>query len=467
MIVVGTLLLIGAATVTYIVDNYEQAQNNRIREKLHNIRVLVERELSNRDGLGENLGDDLQYAFNRLSATLKTDFNIYNPEGRLFFSTQPGIYEQEIIAPLMNRTALVSLTTNQKALYLQSENIGQLKYSAAYEPIRNSANKNIGFLSLPYFDRDTELKRDISGFLVALINLYVLLFSVSILIAFFISNRITQPLRIIQDNLRRTKLGTSNEPIVWKTKDEIGALINEYNRMVAELQKSAELLAKSERESAWREMAKQVAHEIKNPLTPMKLGIQHLQRAINDNHPNKEELVRKISNTMIEQIDTLSNIATEFSHFAKMPRPEYTQVELISVLQHTCDLYVEDGDTTILFENHPAEILVRADKDQLIRIFSNLIKNALQAIPDDRKGEVQILLQNLATEVIITIKDNGIGIPKDQLSKIFVPNFTTKSSGTGLGLAMVKAMTEGMGGQVWFETEESKGTSFYVKLVKE
>lgn len=467
MIVVGTLLLIGAATVTYIVDNYEQAQNNRIREKLHNIRVLVERELSNRDGLGENLGDDLQYAFNRLSATLKTDFNIYKPEGRLFFSTQPGIYEQEIIAPLMNRTALVSLTTNQKALYLQSENIGQLKYSAAYEPIRNSVNKNIGFLSLPYFDRDTELKRDISGFLVALINLYVLLFSVSILIAFFISNRITQPLRIIQDNLRRTKLGTSNEPIVWKTKDEIGALINEYNRMVAELQKSAELLAKSERESAWREMAKQVAHEIKNPLTPMKLGIQHLQRAINDNHPNKEELVRKISNTMIEQIDTLSNIATEFSHFAKMPRPEYTQVELISVLQHTCDLYVEDGDTSILFENHPAEILVRADKDQLIRIFSNLIKNALQAIPDDRKGEVQILLQDSGKEVIITVKDNGIGIPKDQLSKIFVPNFTTKSSGTGLGLAMVKAMAEGMGGQVWFETEENKGTSFFVKLVKE
>jgi signal transduction histidine kinase len=468
MIVVGTLLLIGLATVTYIIDNYEQAQNNRIREKLNNIRVLAESELGNRNDLGESLSDDLQFVFSRLSRTLRTDFNIYNEHGQLCFTSQPGIYDQEIMAPLMNRNALIALTTNQKALAVQRENIGNLHYTAAYEPLRNSSNKNIGFLSLPYFDKDNELKRDISGFLVALINLYVLLFSISTLVAFFISNRITQPLRIIQESLRKTKLGTTNEPIVWRTKDEIGALINEYNRMVNELQRSAELLAKSERESAWREMAKQVAHEIKNPLTPMKLGIQHLQRAINDNHPNKEELVRKITNTMIEQIDTLSNIATEFSHFAKLPKPEYTGVELISILQHTIDLYEEDDDSDIVFESHPELVMVRGDKDQLIRIFSNLIKNALQAIPPDRKGLVRITLHTLPEgEIMVAVKDNGIGIPKDQLSKIFVPNFTTKSSGTGLGLAMVKAMAEGMGGSVWFETEEGTGTVFFVQLVKE
>lgn len=471
MIVVGTLLLIGLATVTYIVDNYEQAQNNRIREKLNNIRMLAEAELGNRADLGESLSDDLQFVFSRLARTLRTDFNIYNDQGRLCFTSQPGIYDQEILAPLMNRTALISLTTNQKALAVQRENIGNLLYTAAYEPLRNSNNKNIGFLSLPYFDKDNELKRDISGFLVALINLYVLLFSLSTLVAFFISNRITQPLRIIQDSLRRTKLGSVNEPIIWKTKDEIGALINEYNRMVNELQRSAELLAKSERESAWREMAKQVAHEIKNPLTPMKLGIQHLQRAIHDNHPNKEELVRKISATMIEQIDTLSNIATEFSHFAKMPKPEYTGVELISVLRHTVDLYEEDDESDILFEDQVNQILVRADKDQLIRIFSNLIKNALQAIPEGRKGIVNVFIlppeDQTADTVTVAIKDNGKGIPKELISKIFVPNFTTKSSGTGLGLAMVKAMTEGMGGSVWFETEEDKGTVFYVRLVRE
>lgn len=468
LMVVGTLLLIGFATVTYIVDNYEQAQNNRIRERLNNIRVLAEAELSSRDDISEKLGDDLAFMFSGLARTLRTDFNIYNEKGMLCFSSQPGIYDQDIMAPLMNRNALIALTTHQQALVVQRENIGHLRYTAAYEPLLNSRNKTIGYLSLPYFDKDTELKRDISGFLVALINLYVLLFSIATLVAFIISNRITQPLRIIQESLRRTRLGSINEPIAWKTKDEIGALLNEYNRMVIELQHSAELLARSERESAWREMARQVAHEIKNPLTPMKLGLQHLQRAIHDNHPNKEALVEKISATMIEQIDTLSNIATEFSHFAKMPKPQYTGIELISILQHTVDLYDEGDDSDIRFETHPDQVLVRGDKDQLIRIFGNLIKNALQAIPDDRKGLVTLSVTRSQEEgkdqVTVAVKDNGKGIPKDQLSKIFVPNFTTKSSGTGLGLAMVKAMTEGMGGHVWFETEAGKGTVFYVRL---
>ncbi|MBK7888633.1 MAG: GHKL domain-containing protein [Bacteroidetes bacterium] len=466
LIVIGTLTLIGVATVTYIVDNYEKAQTTRIREKMNNVRVLVESQLRSREELGFSITDDLLYSFRNLSGTLKTDFNLYKPNGILFFSSQPGIYEQEIIAPVMNRTAFTSLTTNQKAHFIQSENIGNLKYIAAYEPVRNAESKAIGFLSLPYFDRDTELKRDISGFLVALINLYVLLFSISILVAFIISNRITQPLRIIQENLKRTTLGSESQPIIWKTKDEIGALIGEYNRMLDQLQKSAGLLARSERESAWREMAKPVAHEIKNPLTPMKLGIQHLQRAMDAKHPNMDELVRKISTTLIEQIDTLSNIATEFSHFAKMPKPEYTRVELKGVLIHACDLYNEAGSATVVFEDRAGELFVQADKDQLIRVFGNLIKNAQQAIPDDRVGVVKLRIEESSNDITVSVEDNGVGIPPDQLGKIFVPNFTTKTSGTGLGLAMVKAMVEGMGGQVWFNTRENEGTTFFLKLIK-
>lgn len=463
-IVIGTLFLTGAATVTYIVRNYELTQAKNLREKLNNLRVLTENEMGGREQLPAELTDDLQYSLGRLAGTLNTDFNFYNVDGRLFFSSQPGIYEQGISAPVMNREALTNLTLKQRAIFLQRENIGNLFYSSAYEPVRNSSNKTIGYINLPYFSRDSELKRDISVFLAALINIYVLLFSISILMAFFVSNRITYPLRIIQESLKRTQLGRSSEPITWKAKDEIGALIAEYNRMVEQLQESARLLARSERESAWREMAKQVAHEIKNPLTPMKLSIQHLQRAIDTDHPDKDMLVRKISGTLIEQIDTLSNIATEFSHFAKMPKPEYTDVELLEVVRHSCELYSEERKSAIRLEHKGEAVHVRADKDQLVRIFSNLITNAIQAIPDNREADICVRIVEEQGSVLIQVQDNGTGISADTQARIFSPNFTTKTSGTGLGLAMVKAMTEGMGGQVWFETEEGKGTSFFIRL---
>jgi nitrogen fixation/metabolism regulation signal transduction histidine kinase len=236
--------------------------------------------------------------------------------------------------------------------------------------------------------------------------------------------------------------------------------------MVQELQLSADLLAKSERESAWREMAKQVAHEIKNPLTPMKLGVQHLQRAWNDNHPNKDEMIKRISTTLIEQIETLSNIATEFSNFAKMPKPDFGIVNLRDVIQQTVDLYSQTANMFFEIEmtQHPIEI--NGDKDQLNRIFSNLIKNAIQAIPEDRSGVVKIKLVDNKSDYLISITDNGIGIPDHLINKIFVPNFTTKSSGTGLGLAMVKNMVEGMYGTIEFKTKLGSGTTFTLKFLK-
>jgi two-component system, NtrC family, nitrogen regulation sensor histidine kinase NtrY len=463
-LVVSTIIIIGGSTVTYILKNYEQAQNIRINEKINNVLVLVQNELGSRNTLGKQLSDDLLYVFSQLSNTLTVDFNIYGLNGMLLYSSQAKIFEQELMAPLMNREAYQRLTINQKALFVQNESIAKLSYIAAYEPIRNSENKIIGYLSLPYFAKETELKHDISSFLVTLINIYVLLFSLAILLAFVISNRITQPLRIIQQSLKQTKLGSRNEPIIWKQKDEIGALINEYNRMLDELQQSAELLARSERESAWREMAKQVAHEIKNPLTPMKLGIQHLQRAWIDDHAQKEQLVQKMCATLIEQIDTLTNIANEFSNFAKMPKPEYTRIALSSVLIPLVDLYNESEHVHINFEKSLDESEVNADKDQLLRVFSNLIKNAIQAIPENKEGKINIGVHQENNKIIIAIEDNGEGIPKDQYDKIFVPSFTTKSGGTGLGLAMVKNMVEGMDGSVWFTSMVGKGTTFFVQL---
>jgi signal transduction histidine kinase len=466
LIVIATLVLTGAATVAYIIDNSKKVQQQRIREKINNILLLVENQLSGREKLEDPIGDDLVYAFSELSNTLGTDFNLYNLKGKLLYTTQSRIYDQELRAPLMSREALTRLTTNQKSLFTETEEIGILSYLAGYEHIRNNSNKTIGYLSLPYFARESELKRDVSTFLIALINIYILLFSLAILAAFLISNRITQPLRIIQESLRKIKPGQPSEEIQWRQNDEIGALISEYNRTVRKLQDSAELLAKSERESAWREMARQVAHEIKNPLTPMKLGVQHLLRAWEDNHPEKDQLLKRIGDTLIEQIDTLSNIATEFSNFAVMPKPDYTKVDLTTVLHHTVDLYNESGNVGIRLACPDEPLYVIADKDQLVRIFSNLVKNAIQAIPPGRKGMVHIAVEDEPDHYRVSVHDNGNGIPKELMDKIFTPNFTTKSGGTGLGLAMVKNMVAMMDGDIWFTTVENKGTSFFVILRK-
>jgi nitrogen fixation/metabolism regulation signal transduction histidine kinase len=340
-----------------------------------------------------------------------------------------------------------------------------MKYLSAYTPFFDDSGQVIGYLNLPYFSRQNELSNEISNFLVALVNIYGLLVVFSLLAALVVSNYITKPLSIIQEKLKNISLGKRNEMIQWNGKDEIGSLVSEYNRKVLELSESAHKLAKSEREGAWREMAKQVAHEIKNPLTPMKLNVQYLKRLYKDIPQEEfEERLTKISSSLIEQIDTLSNIATEFSNFARMPDPILEEVDMLSVIENCEQLYSDKEDVKINIENVAQNTKVKADKDQMLRVFNNLVKNAIQAIPEDRKGKIEIQLKNLNDKIIIEIMDNGKGISDDDKEKIFIPNFTTKNSGMGLGLAMVKKMIEGIDGKIWFESTENIGTTFFVQL---
>ena len=279
----------------------------------------------------------------------------------------------------------------------------------------------------------------------------------------FISSRITEPLKLLQNKLSKIKLGTTNELIEWKNKDEIGNLIIEYNRMIVELSNSAEMHAKSERESAWREMAKQVAHEIKNPLTPMKLSIQYLERSWKDNAPDWESKLEKVTKTMVEQIDTLTTIANEFSNFAKMPTANNEKLTLSSIIDIATALYQNEIRIEINY-NGCEQIQVYADKEQLLRVFNNIIKNGLQAIKEGDEGMITIRLSRNELMVQVAISDNGVGIEEVQKDRIFFPNFTTKSSGTGLGLAMVKNIVEMSNGRIWFETEIGKGTTFFIEL---
>ena len=268
--------------------------------------------------------------------------------------------------------------------------------------------------------------------------------------------------------MKKIDLSQENEPILWEGGDEIGVLVDQYNKMLLEVKNSANLLAKSERESAWREMAKQVAHEIKNPLTPMKLRVQHLERSLSANPKEIQEKLKQFSKTMIDQIDTLSNIATEFSHFAKMPKAQWADVDLLDVLNGVVELYSNTPNINLHFVNttDKQNLLVRADKDQLNRVFNNLVKNAVQALSEVADGQINVVLNDEGERYHIFIQDNGVGISKDQRSSIFVPNFTTKSTGTGLGLAMVKNIIEQSGGEIWFESEPGVSTVFHVLLLK-
>jgi nitrogen fixation/metabolism regulation signal transduction histidine kinase len=299
---------------------------------------------------------------------------------------------------------------------------------------------------------------------VAVLNIYVLLILITIGMAVIISDQITRPLRLIQQKFSEIKLGKKNELIVYRGRDEIAGLVDEYNRMVKELVKSMEMLARSERETAWREMAKQVAHEIKNPLTPMKLSVQHLQRSWKDNRENFDESLEKVTRTLIEQIDNLSFIASEFSNFAKMPKAFSEEINLIDSIRSTLTLFANTDNIDLVFDHESQFIPVFADREQLSRVFINLIKNAIQSIPENRKGKIVISAVLTGNAVRIGVADNGKGIPEDLQGKLFTPSFTTKSSGMGLGLSIVKNIIESFSGNITFNTKVNHGTTFLIEL---
>ncbi|MBA7582007.1 Adaptive-response sensory-kinase SasA [subsurface metagenome] len=365
------------------------------------------------------------------------------------------------------KVVAVSLGTERDpvAEFVHNEAIGNLRYMSGYMPFTNYENKLLAYLNLPYFSRENVLAGEISNLVVGIVNFSVVLILLIMGLAVFISTRITNPLRMIQKEFSKIELGKETKPIHYEGNDEIGSLVSEYNRMVKELTRSVEMLAKSERESAWREMAKQIAHEIKNPLTPMKLSIQQLQRAWDDKSPKWEEYLNKFSNNLIEQIEHLSSIASEFSNFAEIPKSKGEVVNVITKIRKSVELFSNKGNIDFKIDlNGNNKVFIYFDKEKMVQVFSNLINNAIQSIPDDRKGEITISLDIIDEKVLVKIADNGSGIPKKIGDKLFEPNFTTKTSGMGLGLAIVKNIMEDAGGRIWYETEIGTGSTFVVEM---
>jgi nitrogen fixation/metabolism regulation signal transduction histidine kinase len=317
---------------------------------------------------------------------------------------------------------------------------------------------------VPNYDFSTS-SIETNSFYRTLIELYVVLLIATGIFAFFLSKNITKSLRIIGDKMKNVSINKKNEKLIWRNEDEIGELVNRYNTMVDELEQSADLLAESERETAWREMAKQVAHEIKNPLTPMKLNVQFLEQSLKPDAPDFKEKMSRFSQKMTTQIDVLTEIANEFSSFAKMPTTSLSDVNLRIILRDSLGTF--DQEIKVVKElNGIEEASIKGDESQLIRVFNNLLKNSAQAITKNRVGVIQVILTEFENSYLIEVKDNGKGISPDQYDKIFTPNFTTKSSGSGLGLAIVKNIIKNHGGSIRFESKVDIGTSFFLKFPK-
>ncbi len=460
-----SLVLFGVGTRYFISGQYEEKNKRIISEKLQSVRIEVSHKVGNEKSLGHDLQNYLSYILEKFSNVFITDINLYNTKGELLASSRPRIFTSGLLSSQMEPEAYRQLSGLSKSEVIQEEQIGNMLYLSGYIPLLNTDGKLLGFVNLPYFSKQSVLRSEYSSFLVAIINIFILLFAISLLAALFVSNWITKPLRVLQQNLATIQLGKSNKTIQYKGNDEIASLVNEYNNKVTELEEYAAELARSERESAWREMAKQVAHEIKNPLTPMRLTIQHAQRSLKKEDPDYDQKMEKFAVTLIEQIDSLTNIANEFSNFAKMPKAINEELDLIQILESTVELYRETPSVLIRF--HKGELInakVLGDKEQLLRVIGNLVKNAIQSIPDNREGKVDIHIRKKENGFVMDVKDNGSGIDPERIDKIFTPNFTTKTTGIGLGLAMVKNIVESSGGKIWFETSQSHGTSFFVFL---
>lgn len=457
--VVITLLIIGVLTFVSVSAQYQTQQDDFIHDKITRMGIAYEKFIFDKNMSPNN--EEAQLNFNVFADTYSSDLTLFDKDGTPVFTTQPKLYENGLITRHMNAMAYIYLSTLQKSGYINDEIIGGLKYKAAYVPVRNANSDVIGFLQLPYFSNETEYKERIGAFLNTMINVYAFVFIFIGLFAIVVARQITTPLTIIQQSLSNTIYGRKNEPIVWQHNDEIGSLIKEYNNMIAQLENSAQKLAQSERESAWREMAKQVAHEIKNPLTPLKLGLQLLEKSWRDKDPKFDIKFERFSKSFVEQIDSLSKIASEFSDFAKMPETQIERFDLFDVLNQAVTIF-KQTDNFLIAYSPSKPFFIWADKDQILRSFNNLLKNAIEAVPEDRPGVIDIGYEVDETHIFIKIKDNGNGIPEAITKRIFVPNFTTKTSGTGLGLALVKNAIEQAGGSISFDTELGIGTTFHI-----
>ena len=461
-----SFLAIGPVSVIYMQTLYNQKTMTSHFETTRTLSLEMRNDLDFANLMKTLSRDAWTDILQHYSTIFFTDLNLYQLNGQLLATTRPEINELNLQAPIMNAAAYQEMHRNKELYYTHEEYLGKGKYESSYIPISDNTGNTLAYLNTPYFSSATDLQKEILNFVLTYINIILILLGIALLFILHLTNRLTQPLSLIQNKLGDIKIDQKNEPIEWKGDDEIGALVRQYNQLIVELEKSAAELKRTTTESAWRGVARQVAHEIKNSLTPMRLSVQMLQRNIENGKATPEQ-TQRTANTLIEQIDALSDIASSFSRYAKLPENHPKPLDLAELVGNVVNLYDNVENITFnYFYDKTKDHTFNGDKTNLNSAIGNLVKNATQAIGSKPNGRIEVTLQSSETAFIISVKDNGKGIKEEDKDRIFLPNFTTKSGGSGVGLSLTYNIVQSAGGKISFESEEGEGAVFVIELPK-
>lgn len=469
MFALSTILLITTIIILYYtnISNTNKLHAD-LNEKAHSVLIELQHKLQDYNSLEEVKESEIFPLLQKFSLVFFSDINLYDTHGRLVASSRPQIFTEGFLSEVVNPRAYEEILVDNLLFYNCTEKIGSLEYYSTYLPLMLSSDRPSGIINLPYFARQTKQTQSFRFMLFTFINLFVILGILGTIVAVLYSRLLTRPLSVLQQNISNIRIDMKNEKIKWNKNDEIGQLIDEYNNMVDKLEASSELLKRSEREIAWREVARQIAHEIKNPLTPMKLNIQYLLRARGENPEDFDTKFKDISNTLIEQIETLNNVAEMFSDMAKPNTRDFEEVDLYKIINSVVSLFNKTENLSIEIAKTPnkADFKILGNPKDLNRIFNNLLKNSSEAIDNYKDGKINIEIVSHESYVDVVIKDNGKGIPEKVKKQIFTPYFTTRSKGTGLGLAIVKSLLSSMGGNISLVQSDHNGTIFKIRFVK-
>ena len=465
LLVVIAFALIAGITYFQYREQIRDYNRDRLERKENSIKKDID--LTLKTTSYELITDKIPYIFKdeifEIARIHGENVTLYDLKGEPLISSTEKLFGAAPLEPI----ALTLLDTINAAegkrfvKSIKSKPPQQLSYSFVNDP----RFKPLAILQIQYEDTDSFINKEMHELLLRIGVVALLVFIAAIILAFLLARYITNRLKTIEDNIKQTQLDKRNEKLnTQNLPNELLTLVSAYNGMIDELEESAVQLAQSEREAAWREMAKQVAHEIKNPLTPMRLTVQSFERRFDANDPQINTKIKEYSNTLIQQIDTMSSIASAFSNFADMPAQQSEILNVNQVVKLGLDIFRERN---IAFAKADQDIFAKFDRTQLIRVVTNLVKNAIQATKMVELPKIMVDVTTQDDRVKITVMDNGIGITQENKPKVFQPKFTTKTSGMGLGLAMVKNILEMHRGSITFVSEENKGTTFTVTFPKE